>query len=263
MTRLALLVPVLVLGFVSTAHSQSSYRDYLELQLSVIGQTIAGSGYREEEAAVVYLEEAGGAAVSLDSTGSLGLEVVLESGVRYEILSEPFDWYSDDCGKSLQDGSGNTLFTGVWSEDGRENVLDFTAPVSGTHILVVSCPDGEVGFFYDVLRMSPTGSFQSDTGAFPTDMIVGFLSSGAAVGWDVNLDFGVEYLIAGVCDQDCNDLDLELADEHGAILFTDELDDDAPVLQFTSPADGPHTIRVTMYACSVEPCSFGYKVYRR
>ncbi|HYO47549.1 MAG TPA: hypothetical protein VEY33_12765 [Gemmatimonadota bacterium] len=259
MTRLAVLVPALVFGLASTAYSQSSYRDYLELQLSAVGQAIAGSGYREEAAAIFYPEFW----VSLESTTSLGLEVILQLGARYRIVTDFLDWEGDDCAKSLVDSSDNTLFTGVWSENRSANVLDFTAPASGTHILVVNCPDGVVGFFYDVERMSPAGYFQSDPGALPTDMIVGFLRSGATVGLDLDLDLGGEYLIAGVCDQDCSDLDLELTDEQGAILFTDEMDDDEPVLQFTSPADGLHTIWVTMYACSVEPCSFAYKAYRR
>jgi hypothetical protein len=68
---------------------------------------------------------------------------------------------------------------------------------------------------------------------------------------------------AGVCDQDCGDLYLALAGEEGTILFADELNDDAPVLQFTSSGTRLHTLWVTMYACSIEPCSFGYQVFRR
>ena len=51
--------------------------------------------------------------------------------------------------------------------------------------------------------------------------------------------------------------------EDGEILFMDELDDDAPVLQFTAPADGLQALVIRMYACSVEPCSFAYQVFRR
>jgi hypothetical protein len=66
-----------------------------------------------------------------------------------------------------------------------------------------------------------------------------------------------------VCDQDCSDLDLSLMGEDGTSLFMDALDDDAPVLEFTAPADGFHGLVLRMSACSIEPCSFAYQVYRR
>lgn len=105
--------------------------------------------------------------------------------------------------------------------------------------------------------------YRADSGAFHTDMIVGTLGAGASVGLEVDLVSGIEYMIVGVCDSDCTDLDLSLVDLQGNVLFRDELDDDAPILSFTAPAGGAHFLLVDMYACSVEPCSFGYKVYRR
>jgi hypothetical protein len=105
--------------------------------------------------------------------------------------------------------------------------------------------------------------YQADPGAFHTDMIVGTLYSGASVGLEVDLDFGVEYMIVGVCDADCSDLDLSLTDLQSNILFEDLLDDDAPILSFTAPGGGVYFLLVEMYECSVEPCSFGYRVYRR
>jgi len=105
--------------------------------------------------------------------------------------------------------------------------------------------------------------YVADPGAFHTDMIVGTLRSGAHVGLEVDLEFGGEYMIVGVCDGDCSDLDLSLVDLNGNLLFEDELDDDAPILSFTAPRGGTHFLMIHMYACSVDPCSFGYKVYRR
>ena len=105
--------------------------------------------------------------------------------------------------------------------------------------------------------------YREDATALHTDMLVGVLDSGASVGLEVELESGVEYMIVGVCDNDCTDLDLSLVNLEGDVLFTDELDDDAPILSFTAPGGGAHFLRVTMYACSIEPCSFGYTVYRR
>lgn len=105
--------------------------------------------------------------------------------------------------------------------------------------------------------------YRADPSAFHTDMIVGTLMSGADVRLEVDLEFGVEYMIVGVCDGDCTDLDLTLVDLQSNVLFEDLLDDDAPILTFTAPAGGVYFLHVDMYECSVEPCSFGYKVYRR
>ncbi|HUF89901.1 MAG TPA: hypothetical protein VMR66_07960 [Gemmatimonadota bacterium] len=105
--------------------------------------------------------------------------------------------------------------------------------------------------------------WRPDARAFRTDLIVGFLFDDEEIGLEIDLEFGVEYMIVGVCDQDCSDLDLMLGDVEGNELFTDALDDDAPILTFTAPARGSHILWVSMYECLVEPCSFGYKVYRR
>jgi hypothetical protein len=105
--------------------------------------------------------------------------------------------------------------------------------------------------------------YREDSRAFHTDMIVGTLANGASVALEVDLEVGVEYMIVGACDNDCTDLDLSLVDLQGNVLFEDALDDDVPILGFTAPAGGTHFLLIDMYACSVEPCSFGYKVYRR
>jgi hypothetical protein len=255
---------LLLLGLASPALPQDAYRAILDRQMSTVQQAIAANGYREDVGATSYVKEDTETVVSLGSGSDVGLEVVLQGGLRYRVYTEPADFDVDDCGKTLQDGSGNTLFSGTWSEDRWTNDLDFTAPASGTYILVADCDQNSGGFLYDIQSMAPGDSvFRTDPGAYPADMIVGFLKAGATVGLEVVLDRGVEYMIVGVCDQDCRDLDLALADGNDAILFTDELDDDAPVLEFTSPANGLHTLWVTMYACSIEPCSFAYKVFRR
>jgi hypothetical protein len=111
-------------------------------------------------------------------------------------------------------------------------------------------------------RMTTEG-YRADPRAFHTDMIVGLLEAGAEIGLEIDLEYGVEYMIMGVCDQDCDDLDLTLADPAGNEVSSDALDDAYPVLVFTAPTRGAHILWVTMYNCSVSPCSFGYKVFRK
>jgi hypothetical protein len=111
-------------------------------------------------------------------------------------------------------------------------------------------------------RMSTEG-YRPDSKAAYTDMIVGVLDPGAEVGLEVDLVAGVEYMIMGVCDADCDDLDLTLTDTEGTEVSSDALDDAYPVLVFTAPSSGAHILWVTMFDCSVSPCSFGYKVFRK
>lgn len=111
-------------------------------------------------------------------------------------------------------------------------------------------------------RMSTEG-YRPDTKTAYTDMIVGVLEPGAEVGLEIDLEYGVEYMIMGVCDQDCDDLDLVLTDPDGTEWASDALNDAYPVLVFTSPATGAYILWVSMYDCSVSPCSFGYKVFRK
>lgn len=260
--RTAAVLPTMVLGLTAAAQGQDTYRDYLLRQMSAIDRTVAGSGYRPDAGAIAP-DEYAEPVIGLKSASGVGLELVLQAEQRYRVYTDDFGLEWDDCAKSVEDRLGNTLFFGTWSKDRLDNVLDFTSPAGGTHILVFNCPEGVTQFYYGVERLSPTGSFVSVADVFPSDMVVGFLRSGGAVQLDLELDPEVEYLIAGVCDQDCSDLDLALTDGDNAILLTDELDDDAPVLQFTSQPDGSGTLWVTMYACSIEPCSFAYRVYRR
>lgn len=111
-------------------------------------------------------------------------------------------------------------------------------------------------------RMSTEG-YRPDTKAAFTDMIVGVLAAGAEVGLEIELASAVEYMIMGVCDADCDDLDLVLTDPDGNEITSDALNDAYPVLLFTAPAGGAYILWVTMYDCSVSPCSFGYKVFRK
>jgi hypothetical protein len=111
-------------------------------------------------------------------------------------------------------------------------------------------------------RMSTEG-YRPDPEAAYTDMIVGVLEVGNEVGLEIELTSGVEYMIMGVCDADCDDLDLTLTNPEGNEITSDALDDAYPVLLFTAPAGGAHILWVTMYDCSVSPCSFGYKVFRK
>ena len=68
-------------------------------------------------------------------------------------------------------------------------------------------------------------------------------------------------LFVGFCDNDCSDLDLLLLDGSGAVVDSDTLDDDYPVV--AAPQPGSYTLEVRMKDCSAAPCRYGVQAYSR
>lgn len=79
----------------------------------------------------------------------------------------------------------------------------------------------------------------------------------------LDLDIGREYQIMGACDADCSDLDLTLYDGNGNVVDSDLLDDDVPVVTVTVSRSGTFSVRVSMAACSAEPCRYGIGIFGR
>ena len=65
----------------------------------------------------------------------------------------------------------------------------------------------------------------------------------------------------GVCDEDCQDLDLELYDGYGNLISQDDSVDDAPVVEVSVVQGGAFTLRVMMYECTEDPCYYGFGVF--
>lgn len=88
------------------------------------------------------------------------------------------------------------------------------------------------------------------------------LREGSSETLTVELEGGVDYLILGVCDEDCDDLDLELFQGNTAV-DDDMATDDFPVVTVEPSADRTYRLRVTMAGCDVAPCRYGIAVYER
>lgn len=73
----------------------------------------------------------------------------------------------------------------------------------------------------------------------------------------LELDGGKQYMLIGVCDTDCKDLDMRLLDSDGTQVAVDTLDDDLPVLEFAPSRTGKYKIQVKMIQCSNSPCYYG------
>lgn len=90
---------------------------------------------------------------------------------------------------------------------------------------------------------------------------VGTLADRASHGVTVMLTAGVHYTFVGVCDDDCDDLDLVLSDARGDALAADTDPDDTPLIAFTPRRTGTYSLHVYMTSCNNEPCAYGVGVY--
>lgn len=93
--------------------------------------------------------------------------------------------------------------------------------------------------------------------------IIGKLADGAKDTWTFPLTRGKEYLIIGVCDNDCGDVDLAVKDGSGGVVVKDDGVDDNPVTRFRVTGSGRFTVEVTMADCSDEPCYFGFGLFEK
>lgn len=92
---------------------------------------------------------------------------------------------------------------------------------------------------------------------------MGSLRVNASESQTITLTGGRRYMIIGVCDNDCTDIDLRLYDEDGDLVASDLETDDTPIVQVSPENTSRYRVRATMATCSVEPCRYGVGIYVR
>jgi hypothetical protein len=78
-----------------------------------------------------------------------------------------------------------------------------------------------------------------------------------------NLRVGRQIRIVGVCDQNCDDLDLRVIDPQGQIVALDTRGNNHPVIDMSAETFGTHTIEVGMIDCRAPRCRYAVNVYTR
>jgi hypothetical protein len=94
------------------------------------------------------------------------------------------------------------------------------------------------------------------------ETVTGDLRSGENSVISMTLRKGFKYMLVGACDADCEDLDFFLYGPGQTLLADEQEVDDVPILVYSPPETMDVTLRVRMYACNVEPCSYGVAVFR-
>ncbi|MES1156583.1 MAG: hypothetical protein ABUL73_02280 [Alphaproteobacteria bacterium] len=78
--------------------------------------------------------------------------------------------------------------------------------------------------------------------------------------WPIRLKAGVNYRVYGACDNDCQDMDMEIYGADGVLVDRDLNTDDTPFVQITPPTDGRYYVRLWVYQCNSEPCFVAARV---
>ncbi len=100
-----------------------------------------------------------------------------------------------------------------------------------------------------------------ERGYTKADIYDGSLDQDASESLTLPLRAGRQYAILGVCDVDCNNLDLRLYGGADRELDSDVEEDDVPVVMVTPEHDGKFRLKITMMKCESSPCFYGIGLF--
>ena len=90
--------------------------------------------------------------------------------------------------------------------------------------------------------------------------LLGKVREGVEAPFTAKLAAEIKYTIIGVCDDNCNGLNLTLNNTNGEIIALDEKEDGVPILSFTPPSSTDYQITARPDRCTNENCEFGMLV---
>jgi len=93
--------------------------------------------------------------------------------------------------------------------------------------------------------------------------LVDDLNNNQSQTFNVNLRSGISYAFVGVCDEDCQDIDLRVYDENGSLVDSDTGADDYPLVTVSPRWSGQFQVKVTMANCTASTCYYGMGVFGR
>jgi len=179
-----------------------------------------------------------------------------------------------DLDLSILDPSGTEIGNDRLPD--AQPVLILTPKVEGTHqiqVEMVSCSLEPCRFAVGIMERGPGEGGSGGEGMadrlnrFRSELLQeGFMEVGSPetgsldqdqeIRFPVSLTAGLEYRVAGVCDNDCEDMDLALYDPSGDEVVSDILVNPLPLLSLAPAATGEYRLAVLLVSCSIEPCEF-------
>ncbi|HEV8263777.1 MAG TPA: hypothetical protein VGQ06_02425 [Gemmatimonadales bacterium] len=94
------------------------------------------------------------------------------------------------------------------------------------------------------------------------DLRVGVLGEHERDSLAVEVESGLQYVVLGICDEDCGDIDFHLFDPAGKEIAS-EVKTGSRAVTWTTPATtGTHRLEVAMGRCSTPPCYYAVQLLR-
>ncbi|MEN3747971.1 hypothetical protein TPR58_12415 [Sphingomonas sp. HF-S3] len=87
----------------------------------------------------------------------------------------------------------------------------------------------------------------------------GTLANGGSKTFKLTLAGDGPYAVIGMCDTDCEDVNLVISDASGAEVDKDVETDDAPIVLLEKP--GTYSVRIDMKACKTDSCDYGMRAF--
>ena len=113
------------------------------------------------------------------------------------------------------------------------------------------------------VRLVSYGALLEESGwVFMDDRKVNSLEPGDVDSLEVSLDRG-SYLALGVCDDDCDDLDVYVLDAEGEIVASDVLVDAEPMVEFEVHQRATFFVGASMESCAATNCLYSIQLLRQ
>lgn len=208
-------------------------------------------------------------------------ELALEAQRRY-VIEGVCDGDCDDVDIVVRDAGGDVVASDRASDD--EPVVELVPEASGTYtvaLVLASCSTStcEAGLNVFVRHRRPSDPSRADVdrrlggittalagrgwGRATAPVIYGVAAEDETEPGTLVLTAGRDYQIAGVCDADCDDLDLVVLGPDGEPVGVDDALDDVPLVGFTAPTTGIYQVGAHMESCGTATCVFAVAVYEQ
>ncbi|HVX87745.1 MAG TPA: hypothetical protein VG940_02370 [Gemmatimonadales bacterium] len=269
----------------TAAQAQDRYEEVVRSELRRVGQTSENSGYHLTTD--IFMGR-------LDDDATTNQNVTLQAGQDYAIWGV-CDQDCSDIDLTLYDDDGNQIDQDIQTDD--KPLVRVTPRRNGRFRIRVSMANcsanpcrygvgvwarnsrggnsdnsgnsgdsGDGDRWERVVRqqLDNAGRVATDRGyQMSHEVFMGRLDDDQNESLNIPLDGGTQYILVGVCDQDCTDVDLTIYDPDGNEVDSDLETDDKPVLQLTARNNGRYRVKVSMVACSANPCRYGVGVWAK
>jgi hypothetical protein len=259
---------VLVLLMSQSSSAQAQFERQVRAQLDKVGQNLATQGY--ELTTQIYTG-------TLDQNGREQVSVRLRAGVRYALVGV-CDSDCDDLDLVLMDTRGRELASDVEQDD--VPVVEVQPDRDGeyaAYAVMASCKANPchygLGLFATSVDpferqvreqlMAAATRLRADGYELTHHIHTGELAQAQEEDTTAELDRGRTYVVLGVCDADCTDLDLRLLDASRKEIDRDVEVDDNPAVAVAPLRSESYTVRAIMASCKKAPCRYGFGIFAR